>query len=969
MNPYVTNPGDIPATDMYADLPLYGRYFPRQDDFQVDLQHVNSLSTASLQYWASVVELCNESVRIYPADEGGRDVFALGSVIVKSSHLHDLGNGQIKEIDFSYADANEVQAIAIAKSILKDIRVPDIFFAGKVNGRQVLVQERLPGVGLNVAWQYLSQGQREAFKRQSREILRQLHAVKPTDGRQTRSLVVQDPNILSNGRILAVEGDILFSNTNIDPDLAFMHNDFNESNLIVENDRIVGVIDWEMAGFFGWKTAGEVHRRFRTPQREQFVNANLSEARLQEIMSWNDLYDDGMPELMACDTCASIASTSGDSPAEKQERSVLVDGGSLQKSAANGCLSCSLIQGIVQAGKTGESNVGSVEACVDKDGYLCASVEYYPTDGSIGALDLLYPFTDRETPWELIPIDKFTNPDPPTFESVVPLIQTWIQRCDLDHSCFKHGLEIPAELPTRVIDVGDSCHDPHLYITNGETGRFTALSHCWGPPQMSFKRLATTQTNLLAHCERMALDELPQTFRDAINVTRDLGLRYIWIDSLCIIQDSTEDWSLEVSRMADIYINAYVTLAADLAPNSDAGLFITNTCAINGAPQARHFSQVDDTGICHQIFVRRNWPKPGKNRRQGDVDNHRSCYVSEASSKLESRAWVLQESILSRRTVHFTNAELIWECDNSYECSCRNPMGGKPVMSVFKAALQRSVAAGDHSGETSNLASSVWHSVVEEFTARDLTYAKDRLPAISSLARMLPFPKGEYLAGLWQNRLMDDLIWVNPLGHLSWELDNNSGASSRLDTPEHPKNHRIQGEYAPSWSWASISAPVAFSMVDLSDITPGWRVTGARCMPITANPYGSVSKSSSLHVEGYVLPATFSIVTATKSIVDQNGNGHAAMEVCVVRGDKAFPGRNKTWFDTGVGGQEWRAEGYAYYALVIGYQADMIPLALVLRGRDWEGEEVYTRIGLVRLDNWKGHEWKAGGQQRAITIF
>ena len=99
--------------------------------------------------------------------------------------------------------------------------------------------------------------------------------------------------------------------------------------------------------------------------------------------------------MMACHTCASIASTSGDSPAEKQERSVSVDGGSLQTSASNGCLSCSLIQGIVQAGKTGESNVGSVEVRVDKDGCLCASVEYYPTDGSIGALDRLYPFTDR----------------------------------------------------------------------------------------------------------------------------------------------------------------------------------------------------------------------------------------------------------------------------------------------------------------------------------------------------------------------------------------------------------------------------------------------------------------------------------------------------------------------------------------------------------------------------------------------
>lgn len=91
MNPYASNPSDIPATDQYADLPLYGRYLPRQDDFQVDLQHMNSASAASLKYWASVVELCNESIQIYPADEGFRDVFALGSVVVKSSHLHDTG--------------------------------------------------------------------------------------------------------------------------------------------------------------------------------------------------------------------------------------------------------------------------------------------------------------------------------------------------------------------------------------------------------------------------------------------------------------------------------------------------------------------------------------------------------------------------------------------------------------------------------------------------------------------------------------------------------------------------------------------------------------------------------------------------------------------------------------------------------------------------------------------------------------
>lgn len=87
MNPYETDPKKIPATDMYADVPFYGRYCPKPDDFRVVSQHINSQSTVSLGYWASVIELCTEENQIYPADEGGRDVFALGTVIVKSSHL------------------------------------------------------------------------------------------------------------------------------------------------------------------------------------------------------------------------------------------------------------------------------------------------------------------------------------------------------------------------------------------------------------------------------------------------------------------------------------------------------------------------------------------------------------------------------------------------------------------------------------------------------------------------------------------------------------------------------------------------------------------------------------------------------------------------------------------------------------------------------------------------------------------
>lgn len=167
----------------------------------------------------------------------------------------------------------------------------------QIRNCQVIIQERLRGVTLGVAWPYLSQSQKQTFKEQARSVLRKLHAIKLSNPRQVRSHVVEDPNILSNGRLDPLEAEILFSDTCTDPDMSFMHNDFTQSNCIVDDDKIVGLIDWEMAGFFGWKTAGEVHRKIRSPQREHFENANLSEEVLQDMMFWNDLYDHGMPEV------------------------------------------------------------------------------------------------------------------------------------------------------------------------------------------------------------------------------------------------------------------------------------------------------------------------------------------------------------------------------------------------------------------------------------------------------------------------------------------------------------------------------------------------------------------------------------------------------------------------------------------------------------------------------------------------
>lgn len=133
MNPYEANPDNIPSTDRYADEPLYGRYFPLPSDFTPDPRFIGATTADAIEYWASVLKDCTESNRIYENQDGGRDVFALGQVIVKSSHLKEVPGGRRAHRDYSYADANEVKATAIARAALDDVKVPKIYFASKVS--------------------------------------------------------------------------------------------------------------------------------------------------------------------------------------------------------------------------------------------------------------------------------------------------------------------------------------------------------------------------------------------------------------------------------------------------------------------------------------------------------------------------------------------------------------------------------------------------------------------------------------------------------------------------------------------------------------------------------------------------------------------------------------------------------------------------------------------------------------------
>jgi len=144
----------------------------------------------------------------------------------------------------------------------------------------------------------------------------------------------------------------------------------------------------------------------------------------------------------------------------------------------------------------------------------------------------------------------------------------------------------------------------------------------------------------------------------------------------------------------------------------------------------------------------------------------------EASSELKPRGWVLQEHLLSRRTVLFTNAELVWECRDCHVCSCGHPvqpthtrdtcqtLAAQPPVPV-QVAGRGTLATPTDPG---NVMTRTWHHIVQDFTSRELTFDRDKLPALSGLARKMPHPASDYLAGLWRATLASDLIWVKPDG-------------------------------------------------------------------------------------------------------------------------------------------------------------------------------------------------------------
>ncbi|KAH7378118.1 heterokaryon incompatibility protein-domain-containing protein [Cadophora sp. MPI-SDFR-AT-0126] len=396
-------------------------------------------------------------------------------------------------------------------------------------------------------------------------------------------------------------------------------------------------------------------------------------------------------------------------------------------------------------------------------------------------------------------IDSTSNSD-----KSLALLDTWVQACKTEHS--KCAWSNDHILPTRVIDVGSEHEEPFLLETNGMKGEWLTLSHCWG----GGATLMTTSDTLQDHKSSIPIESLPATFRDAVFLTRRLGYRYIWIDSLCIIQNIHEDWTSESSQMFRVYTNASINLSASAARNPKDGIFESgNGMRKYSAPLTTLDCRSETKNMQGVVGVRPQLGGAGP-------------FVLLPNEPLHRRAWVLQESVLSPRRIDFASTQLYWECRTALHTE------GYPRSSDGESFL---TASGRmlHRMETERMEEnpdidryfrsakdpiSWWYPMLyDSYRVRGITMDHDVFPALAGVAEQVARRTGyHYKAGLWLEDLHRGLLWQS--SDFSQETEDKS---------------------CPSWTWASVKLPSWDRRLNTEKYAACHRAT---IMDVKVNTYG-----------------------------------------------------------------------------------------------------------------------------------
>ncbi|KAI8966787.1 hypothetical protein F5Y11DRAFT_361831 [Daldinia sp. FL1419] len=349
------------------------------------------------------------------------------------------------------------------------------------------------------------------------------------------------------------------------------------------------------------------------------------------------------------------------------------------------------------------------------------------------------------------------------------LLKHWIDVCDSNHEICHRGGGHSLTMPTRLVEVS------RLIRLVDSTGLppspYIALSHCWGPPGDSH-RFCTFKGNIDQHKASIDFEDLPLTFQDAVRVVQGLGFKYIWIDSLCIIQDDDQDWQNEAARMGQVFSDAHFTIAASSAKSTNEGFLLPRT--------SRPCIQLSINGT-RKLYVCIN------------IDNFRRDVEA---GELNSRGWVLQERALSRRSIYFSSNQVYWECGSGVHCETLTRLYNSKTAFLGDSNFPKSALEYYRDGRQVLI-----QDLYERYSGLAFTKPSDRAVAILGLQKRL--------AEAFRSQAVFGFFDIYFARGLLWKRGDNK-LMRRITWPS--------GLHAPSWSWFSKEGPIKYMNLQFEKI-------------------------------------------------------------------------------------------------------------------------------------------------------
>lgn len=415
-------------------------------------------------------------------------------------------------------------------------------------------------------------------------------------------------------------------------------------------------------------------------------------------------------------------------------------------------------------------------------------------------------------------------------------IKTWLEECKSSHQSYcgrREGRDKEGNT-FRLVFLGGG-EQPHARLVDVNTldlkTEYVTLSHRWNS---STKATETTQTNVANAYQSISLDAYPRHFKEVMSLARRLGFSYIWIDSICIIQDPREDWSKQATLMHQIYSNGTLNFA------------LLETFNTHQEPTGQAYANTEVLG-CNLSFL--DTSEPSREAICWKPENFDYVF---GQSHLYSRGWTFQERLLSPRTIHF-GKQMYWECCTRRACTTFPRTVDYPGGFADDFVLRFKQLTPNFPQYVAVELHRIWCPLVRDYSRRQFTKTGDRHIALSGVAQRLQhvysLGDDDYVYGLWKPCLPEQLLWRIE-GTRCANLDRSNAG--------------------PSWSWVSHTRSAKFVSMFLGTESIRQRLAtfihfyevGERTPTVNVDATSSSRTSAVLSLKGILIPFDYNTLIA-----------------------------------------------------------------------------------------------------------